>query len=393
MTRREKDGKQQDRFAPEAQSDLRKDGDFEAQAEAVALAGNDKKARLRYFLSGIFMILILAGTFAFIFKGVSLHQVAEVLRRADPRFIALAVLMMFIFEFAVAVNIKLIIDATTDRGTDFATAVKTAFIGFYFNNVTPSATGGQPMEMYYLHRKKINLSESSVLFILLAIFYNIAVLSFGFISFLCRPQFLRENLSYMKYFLLFGYAVLGGMTLILLLMICKARWLRAPITALSSRLKKARNQKVWGRAGRFIDRFYAQYEHASEGFVKHRKVALYLLPTNLVQVFAYYMVSYFACRALGAGSRHFWDIFTLQSNLYIASASVPTPGMVGVMEAGFVTMFKNTLPPGAEVSAMLLSRMISLYGFMILAGAISIYAFIRLETKEKSGAVSRRPKK
>lgn len=339
------------------------------------------KSNLKYIISGIVMIIILILTFHFIFKDISFKEVIAVIKQADPKFIILAIASMFVYELCIAFNTKLIIDASSKVGVDFFTTIKTAFISFYFNNVTPSATGGQPMAMYYLHKKKVNLSESSVLFILLAIFYNIAVIAFAVISFIFKKDFLLQNLSYMKYLLIIGYLVLGGMTLVLVLMITKASLLKKPIFALAKLAKKIKNQNLGSKISNAIEDFYHQYESASSGFVKHKKVMLTLILINLIQVFAYYQVSYFACRSLGANSTKFWDIFALQSNLYIASASVPTPGMVGVMEAGFITMFKNTLGNGSEVSAMLLTRIISLYGFMILAGAVAVYAFVTINKK------------
>lgn len=343
------------------------------------------RSNLKYIISAFVMIVILALTFHFIFKDISFSEVVAVIKQADAKFIIFAVIAMFIYEICIAINTKLIIDASSEGGVEFTTALKTAFISFYFNNVTPSATGGQPMAMYYLHKKNVNVSQSSVLFILLAIFYNISVISFAALSFIFKSKFLLENLSYMKYLLILGYLVLGGMTLVLLLMIIKASILKKPIMYLARIAKKIRNKSLGEKVSSGIVNYYKQYEEASSGFIKHKKIVLYIIIFNLIQVFSYYQVSYFACRALGASTEKFWDIFALQSNLYIAAASVPTPGMVGVMEAGFITMFRDTLGNGSEVSAMLLTRIINLYGFMILAGIVAIYAFVTVNRRSKIG--------
>ena len=346
----------------------------------AAAAEVNKGSTWKYALSGIAMLLVLVGTLYYILKDVPAGQVLDTLRHAKPGYLLLAVLMMFIFEFCIALDIKWIIDATTRRGTDMGTAWNTAFIGFYFNNITPSATGGQPMEMFYLHRKGIHVSQSSVLFILLAIFYNISVFLFAIVSYVAMPQLMAERLGAMKWLLIIGYIVIVSMTLCLLIMILCPKILRVPV----SLLVRWMNQKGprMAQLSQKLDRFMQRYEEASGGFVRHKRIAWKLIVVNLIQVFSYYQVSYFACLALGASPSSFAEIFALQSNLYIASMSIPTPGMVGVMEAGFVQMFRNTLSPGAEVSAMLLTRIVNLYGFMILAGLISIVAFARVSRKK-----------
>ena len=43
-----------------------------------------------------------------------------------------------------------------------------SFIGFFFSGITPSATGGQPMQLYYMRRDGNALSASSVVLMTVA---------------------------------------------------------------------------------------------------------------------------------------------------------------------------------------------------------------------------------
>ena len=43
----------------------------------------------------------------------------------------------------------------------FRAGMKVAFIGKFYDNVTPFATGGQPMQIYYLNKKGLTGGTSS----------------------------------------------------------------------------------------------------------------------------------------------------------------------------------------------------------------------------------------
>ena len=77
------------------------------------------------------------------------------------------------------------------------------------------------------------------------------------------------------------------------------------------------------------------------------------------------------------------DTVSLQASLYISANSIPTPGAVGITETGFVTMFKSILPDHQVMPAMLLTRFINLYGFMIISAIITIIAFLRADHDRK----------
>ena len=60
--------------------------------------------------------------------------------------------------------------------------VSYSFIGFFFSGITPSATGGQPMQLYYMRRDGNALSASSVVLMTVAVIYKfVLVLSLLYI--------------------------------------------------------------------------------------------------------------------------------------------------------------------------------------------------------------------
>ena len=58
-----------------------------------------------------------------------------------------------------------------------AVAIKTSFLGKFYDNITPFATGGQPMQIYYMTTKGVNVSLSSAV-VLIRYFGSIFAFTF-----------------------------------------------------------------------------------------------------------------------------------------------------------------------------------------------------------------------
>ncbi len=46
--------------------------------------------------------------------------------------------------------------------------IRYSFIGFFYSGITPSATGGQPMQLYYMKKAGIKISDSTVVLMTVA---------------------------------------------------------------------------------------------------------------------------------------------------------------------------------------------------------------------------------
>lgn len=76
-----------------------------------------------------------------------------------------------------------------------------SFIGFFYSGITPSATGGQPMQLYYMSRDDNRLSESSVVLMTVALIYKLVLVLIGIAALVFWQKPLRVYLE--EYFPLF----------------------------------------------------------------------------------------------------------------------------------------------------------------------------------------------
>ena len=110
------------------------------------------------------------------------------------------------------------------------------------------------------------------------------------------------------------------------------------------------------------------------------------LITTVIQLLAYYSVTYWIYLAFGLNSYNIWQILTLQAVLYATVSGIPSPGSVGVSEGGFLGIFKKAFPEATISSAMLLSRGINFY-LLILISVIVVMINTLKEKKKDDNVI------
>ena len=76
--------------------------------------------------------------------------------------ISVGVLVFLIWRNAPSFSgIRISLKALNEKST-FLENLKYALIGFFFSSITPAASGGQPMQIYYMHKEKISVASSTL---------------------------------------------------------------------------------------------------------------------------------------------------------------------------------------------------------------------------------------
>ena len=70
-----------------------------------------------------------------------------------------------------------------------------SFAGFFFSGITPSASGGQPMQLYYMKKDDIPLSEGTAVLMAVATAYKFVLAVIGTVMLLFWRKPLQEYLG------------------------------------------------------------------------------------------------------------------------------------------------------------------------------------------------------
>ena len=166
------------------------------------------------------MVSLAALTIYIISKEFGLNSVMSILSSINPWFLIPAVICMLMFSFGEALNIRIGLKLSGYK-TSLFNSLKYAYTGFFFSSITPSASGGQPAQIYAMHRDNIKVSHASFSLLLELIGYEVASITIAFMGLivsLVSPLNLFEGIS-IGWVLVVGFLVnfllLTGLLLIM----------------------------------------------------------------------------------------------------------------------------------------------------------------------------------
>ena len=105
---------------------------------------------------------------------------------------------------------------------------------------------------------------------------------------------------------------------------------------------------------------------------KNPRVMLIAFLAVLIQIVSRLAVSYAVYKAFHLSGYDLIDIIALQAFLFLGVEYLPLPGAVGAAETGFLAINRVIFGADKVVPAMLLSRGISFYAFLIISGCVTI---------------------
>lgn len=301
-----------------------------------------------------------------IIKECSLNQLMEVLRNANGVWVLLGFFLMIGFVSCEAAIIRSLLRCF-GRKVGLVRSMAYAMVGFYFSSVTPSATGGQPMQAFYMKRDDIPLAHSTFTLMVITSFYQLAILVTGLVAYLCSYQWLTGTMHFIGLVLFPEMAVNLLAAAALLLMIFEPAVAERAGLAIIRCLKWLHLLKkgaVWQEK---LHNSIAEYREGKEYFKKHPAIMVKTAVLTLLQVSCLYLVPFCACKALGT-TVSIPSIMIRQALLSLAVTAVPLPGSVGASEGIFAVLYRHLIPPEMLMPVLVLSRGISFYGFLVVSG-------------------------
>lgn len=329
----------------------------------------------KYYLNILFMTILLGMVFYVILKEEDLGEIFNALKDASLIFMLLAAIAGLMYVIMEGVSMQIILISLGCK-TSILKCAKYSFIGFFFNAITPSATGGQPMQVIYMNNDGINMGASSVTLLFWTIIYKIALVIIELFVFIFMHGFAKQYIG--RYMWLFVIGIIVNVVSIFLYSIVVfskngakniayfATWL----------LHKLHIVKRKEKIEKKLDKLLASYNEGAEYMLSHMKTAAVVLFTTIIQRVSYFAVTWFVYKALGCDGYTCVQIIVLQSFVSVCIDILPFPGGVGANEGFFVKLFAPVMGKSMAVSAMLLSRGASFYVILIASAVITLMAQI-----------------
>lgn len=344
---------------------------------------NKKKTDIHLIKNTVLFIALISVTFFILLKGQNISQIIETIKTINPIYLSLGLTSVFIFVCCEGLNIRRIFK-TLNIKISFKRSLKYAFVGFFFSSITPSASGGQPMQVYYMKEDNINISHGSLALLVEVAIFQIVTIGIGFSSFILNYSFVIDKINSIRILLTYG-VIANILVLSFILFSIFSNNLALDISnILIKLLYKIKIIKDITKTKHYVEKQITEYKEGAILIKKNPKVIFMVFLTAIIQILSMYSVVFWVYKAFELNTFSFSDIISLQSILSIAVSSLPLPGAVGASESSFMILFRVLFPTNILTSAMLLSRGISFYAFVIISGIVSAsaYIFFRRQKRE-----------
>ncbi len=335
----------------------------------------DRNRKKKLAINVILFLAIMVFTMWFVFRDEGVEAVLTAMKQMSFAHLLLAIAIALFFVSAEGVMIWYLL-RSIDGTSSLFSCIRCSFIGFLFSGITPSATGGQPMQLYYLKRDGNSWSLSSVALMTVALMYKLVLVLFGVGILLFWHAPLRGYLGTGYYRLFLLGLTLNTLLVVGLLMVMftpsvirllsgKAEWLAVKLHL----LKKAGSKQAR------LDHFMDNYQNALSFLKEHKGKMFVVLLGTVVQRAAVFALTYVVYRGMGMSGVALTTIMWLQAAVYIAVDMLPIPGAQGITEAMYRRAFLNIFTAGHVTASMCISRGVSFYLMICVGLVVTLYEF------------------
>ncbi len=320
----------------------------------------------------VFLFVVFGLTIYGVFHGEDLEAMMQAIQQADIRWLLPGVCLVLFFIWGESIIIWYMM-----RSFRIYLRKRICFlfssIGFFFSCITPSATGGQPMQIYYMNKEKIPIPVATVILMVVTITYKLVLVVIGVGILLFGQgflhQYLEEILPVYYLGLLLNVFCVSFMTVLVFHPVLAEKIILTGMDWLEKLhlMKKKQSRREKFQASMEVYRETAAY------LKDHKRVIVSVILITFIQRLALFAVTWMVYLAFRLEGTPMWDVVLLQAVISVSVDMLPLPGGMGISESLFLKIF-TTVFASVTLPAMVLSRGLGYYSQLLISALFTIVA-------------------
>ena len=337
-----------------------------------------KKSNIKMARNLVFFIGLIIFTFWFVLKDQDLNELALAIDSSNKLYIVIAGLLMFCVFLCEAINVRSILFSLGEKKMSIFKALKLTWIGSFFSAITPAATGGQPVEIYYMTKEGIKGANGTMAMLMQLCGFQISTLVLSIICGIANPSLLKDGIIW---FYLLGLFINGFALSIMIICIFSEKISKGLINFNIKMMKKMRIKAV-DKIQKKLEDGINQYTESATFIKTHKDLFIKSVLRVFVQITIYHSIPYFIYRSFGLNELNFLQLFSMQSVLYTTVSGIPLPGSIGISETLFLKLYGMAFGVKLLSGAMLLYRFVSFYFYLIVSAIIVVVNAVKMKDVE-----------
>lgn len=322
-----------------------------------------EKKKMQGFL---LLAALTAVTGVVLFRGQSVNLLWSSLKQVRIRFLLAGLALMLGYVGCEALCTRQIL-RRLGHEVPYRYCLGYSLVGFYVSSVTPSATGGQPAQIYYMSRDGIPAAHGALNMMLIASCYQTAALLWGGAVWFFFPAVHGQMGGGLGLLLLYGACVMSLLTAGMLTAMFFPGLARRICSGALSLLEKGHVLRDPASVREKLQYQLVEYAEGADCVRRNPGLALRVLALCLLQQGLLFSVPWTVYLAFGLKGCGWIQVAGIQALLTLAVCNLPLPGAVGAAEGGFLSAFASVFGADLVTCATLVSRGISFYAFLLIS--------------------------
>ena len=337
------------------------------------------KSRKKIIFNGVFLAVVFALTVYGVFHGEDLSSMMDAIHRADKRWLVPGIALVAFFIWGESIIIWYMM-----RSSGICLKKRTCFlfssVGFFFSCITPSASGGQPMQIYYMKKEKISIPVSTVILMIVTITYKLVLVVIGVGIAIFGRGFLHKYLEGILPVFYLGLALNIFCVTFMTILVFHPLLAKAILVKGMKLLERLHlMKKKEGRLKKLEDSMDT-YRNTAAYLKNNPFVIVKVIGITFIQRMALFAVTWFVYQAFGLHGTGFWEILFLQAVIPVSVDMLPLPGGMGISETLFLNIFSPVFG-GLLLPGMVLSRGLGYYGELLISAVFTVVAQLTIGKK------------
>lgn len=331
------------------------------------------KSRKKIIFNGVFLAVVFALTIYGVFHGEDLSSMMDAIHRADKRWLLPGIALVAFFIWGESIIIWYMM-----RSSGIHLKKRTCFlfssVGFFFSCITPSATGGQPAQIYYMKKEKIPIPVSTLVLMIVTITYKMVLVVIGLGLMIFGRGFIRTHMYDIRHIFYLGTGLNVFCVSFMLLLVFHPVLARSILVKGMELLEKMHLMRYRSTRIEKLNASMDQYHTTAVYLKNHIMVLVNVLAITLFQRFALFTATWFVYKAFGLSGTNAFVIILLQSVISVSVDMLPLPGGMGISEKLFSMIFEPVFGSALLIPGMILSRGLGYYTELLISAIFTIVA-------------------
>lgn len=253
-------------------------------------------------------------------------------------------------------------------------SARSVLLGLFWSGITPSSTGGQPMQVYYMSKHKVDVGYSSSRLLNRFLVYQITMTVMTVIAVILKFSYFQEHMDtpILSTLVTIGFISQTFITLVFVFLAFSKNLTAKATRGIASLLCKIRLIKDKDRLKKSLETQLAKFHSGNRMIFSKPKLVIMAVILTVIQLIAMFLVPYCIYRSFGLNQASPFDMVCSQAFVTLISGMIPIPGASGAAEFSFTALFALFFTPATIKSATLIWRIITYY-LSILVGAPFAY--------------------